>query len=228
MSKIKKIIIAFAVALIVYGLIIYIYNTYIKQPHKSIYILKQDIAKEEIIRPEILEEIKILGDIDLKNYISKDQVIKEKGNILSAYSIRKGQILNSDVVIKKSEISMEKIENFEYISLDVKNAGNAVSYQIKKGSLVNIYYTSKSKIVDKVIASKEKIYSSNSIEANVTCKLIENTEIIGIYDSKSNIGVDNVNNNNSFDTIVIRVSQKDAMMISNLKDQGQFNLTIVN
>ena len=224
MSKIKKILIAFSIAVILYGLLSYVYNTYIKEPYVSAFVLKKDLAKNEEIKTEDLEEIKILELSVNKNYLSKESVLKEKGQMFSSYGLRAGQIILKESIAKKSEI-VSSVEGFEYISLDVKGASEAMSYRLKKGNIVNIYFTSKTKQVDQIIAEKEKVYGSNSPDSSITCKLLNNVEIVEVYDNK---GVSNSTEGlKVFDTLVIRVSSKDALMISNLKSQGEFNFTII-
>ncbi len=231
MNNIRKIIIAFGIALLVYGLFSYIYNTYIKEPYLSICILNRDMAKNEVIKEEYIEEIKIVNFLSNNKYISKSEILKEQGNIVSAYGVRKGQIITKDVISKKDE-QIVKIDGYEYISLDIKDSSKGVSYQVRKGNMVNIYYTARAKMVEKILVEKEKIYSSESVDSNVTCKLLENVEIVNIYDSKGSIDVvsggDSSDINIAFNTVVIRVSPKDALLISNLKEQGEFNLTIVS
>lgn len=231
MSKFKKIIISFAISVVLYGLFSYIYNMYIKEPYQSIYVLNKDLAKNEVIKEEYLEEIKTISFPNMKEYISKDEIIKEKGNIVTAYSTRFGQVLTKNIIARKDE-ELAKIEGYEYISLDIKSSGAAVSYKAKKGSIVNVYYTAKSKAVAEVLASKEKIYSSNNVDSDVTCRLLENIEIIEVYDTKMASGSGAQNGSASsiktFDTIVVRVNAKDALIVSNLKEQGEFNLTMVS
>lgn len=231
MSKIRKLLIAFGITVVIYGLFSYIYNTYIKQPYQSIYILNKDLAKNEVIKEEYLKEVKVLSLSNIEEYISKNEIIEENGNIVASYNIKAGQVLTKDVISQKQD-QLKGQEDYEYISLDIKAASKGVSYQIRKGSMVNIYYTSRNKLVEEVLSSKEKIYSSNNEESNVTCKLLENVEIFGIYDSKGTSTIEDSSKDSkssiTFDTVVIRVNKKDAMLISNLKDQGDFNFTIVS
>lgn len=231
MNNMKKIIIALGITVLLYGLVGYIYNTYIKEPYQSVYVLNRDLAKNEDIKEEYLREIKTVRFSNNKEYISKTELLKGKGNIVAAYSIRAGQILTNDVIARKED-KLDSKDGWEYISLDIKGASTGVSYQVKKGSVVNIYYTARAKTVEGILGAKEKIYSSNSIESNITCKLLDNVEIVGIYNSK---GIGNIKSPNegsdsetTFDTVVISVNTKDALLISNLKQQGEFNLTMVS
>ena len=231
MSNIKKIIIALGITIVVYGLFSYIYNTYIKEPYKSIYVLTKDIAKNDVIKEEDLKEIKTLNILNEKEYISKTDVVNSKGNMVSNNSLRVGQILTTNVITEKGK-QLEPLESYEYISLNIKNASNGVSYEVKKGSTVNIYYTTKAKAIQTILDAKEKIYSSGNSDSNVTCKLLEEIEIFGIYGDKGDNSLGSSKSSpsemKSFDTIVIRVSAKDALLISNLKEQGDFSLTIVS
>lgn len=230
MGNIKKIIIALGISIVIYGISSYVYNEYIKEPYQSMYVLTRDLAKNEVLKEEYLKEIKTSNIIGNKEYLSKSDLFSKKDIIVSAYSIRAGQIMTKDVITKKQEL--DNVENYEYMSLDIKSASNGVSYEVKKGSIVNIYYTTKAKTIDTILDTKEKIYSSSNLDSNVTCKLLEKVEIFGVHSNKGDTYSDDVKENSyanrTFDTVVIRVKEVDALLISNLKEQGTFNVTIVN
>jgi len=133
-------------------------------------------------------------------------------------------VLKSGQLLTKQNIDT-KVENIsdecEYISIPITTSDDALAYKIKKGSVVNIYFTGKVKQVEKALKIEaSSVYSSSDNEAIVTTKLYENIEIAGVYDSVGSIDT-------MFTQVVIRVNKQEVARLVNLKNLGEFTLTLV-
>ena len=116
------------------------------------------------------------------------------------------------------------MDGFERIALKIKSSENAVAYQIKPKDRIHLYFTGKSTVVRKIF-SKYGMGYDGSVEDSLlqTEKIIEDIEILGIYDES---GREYENSNFSkLDTIVIAVDSKTAQFLNNLRTQGTFDIT---
>lgn len=61
------------------------------------------------------------------------------------------------------------------------------------------------------------------IQDTKTIKVLENKKIIGLYDSSGNESM----HGDVYNAIVIRVTDKEAIALSNIKEEGKFNISLV-
>ena len=228
--RLKRIMVSLSISLVIFSCVKFVYGKYINQQKEEIYILGKDVYEGEIIKEGDLTNIKVEN---VKDSIRENVKKLNKGKLLSneyiaKYDLKKGQILTTDVVIFSEDKSVEELEKLEYISINVSSSDEAISYQVMPGDIVNVYYSSKIGETENLLENKEKIYSSNQKDGIVTYKIFGDLEVIGVFDENGNriiTSEDSVNTIKKFTTITFRVSKEDAMLISNIKEIGKFNLT---
>lgn len=209
MRNTKKLIISFVISLCIVLIFQVIFNNLCKSDNKTIYVLNKDIYKGEKITKEDLKNITVSGNLDMNACFNVDYL-----NKVANENLVKGQVLNSSHVIKKEDLDKQE-EKYEYVSIETKNISESMAYQLKKGDNINVYFTSRD------ITGEN---SSQSIVQNTkTIKVLENKMIIGLYDSSGKEVVDQ----DVYNAIVLRVTDKEAVSISNIKEEGSFNISLV-
>jgi len=220
MDRIKYIIIACVIALLVLGTVTYLINLNINKSYINVAVANSKINEGEKISTKNISWVKLdTSNVDVENYITENNINSMTDYVLSN-SLEKGQVIWKKNLIKNEEY-LETTEGLEYIALPVKSATEGVCYKFKKGDRISVYYTAKKKLVDSVLKDKKKIYSVATSETLVTCLLYDNLEIIAMT---NNIGQDV--SGTSITDIVVRLTGEEAMELANLKEQGTFTLTI--
>lgn len=217
-EKINLIIISAILATIVFTILTLIQNSLINyEENIKVLIAIEDIEKEtklnknyfkEICIPmSIAKELNILNDLDKELY--------------NRYEIYKGQFLSSSLVATKEELKIiEADANKEKISIELNSEASMLSYQIKKGDRVNLYFTGKPLVVENVTTKFDNVLKGNL----TTIKILSNEEILGIYDKD---GFSSESENFSVPTsIVFGVNNENAEVINNLRNQGDFSITM--
>ncbi len=231
----KKRLYILILTIVSYFIFNHIYENSTKTDQLSqIYILNKDIVRGELITKDAVKQIEILNSDNNLNrniYISDEQI----GKVVSNNSYNLGQALLKDMVILKNEFINIEDDN-ELISISINKSDDNVSNQIKKGNIVNIYYTGKSsQVIDLVNKSNfESVVSDLESDGYSTIKIINNTEIINVFDKNGNEIKDNgrgsMNNINEdmeiIDTIMIKTTKEIVMLINNLKKYGTFSVSI--
>lgn len=218
MDKTKKIIMACVVAIITTLLISYINNNYLTDEKYEAYALNKLVIAGENIDQSMLDKVQV----SVKDrYISKDQIYIYTEQSVAKENLNIGQILTKDLVEKENE---EKNEKTEYMSIPIANPENAMAYQIKRGDKVNLYYTSKLSQTNEITKNFEKEYSSKDIDGMITIRILENVPVINTYNEIGEIA----EYGSAFKQVVFKTDQKTAMIISNLKGQGVFDICLVN
>ncbi len=213
MNNIKKITIAFLIALIVVVLVEITWNKFgIKQT--NIYVAVKEIYKGEKILEDDVKKISLNATEGISKYTNSDIVGKiAKNNISSDKIVSKG-----DVTANKLEIEDE--ESYEYITIEVKSISDSLAYQIKKGDYINVYYTTKNRKLENLFINKREVLQNN---LSITYRIFENTKVIGLYNT---VGQE-VKNGNQYNGIMLRVKKQDALFVSNIKDEGVFTTSIL-
>jgi hypothetical protein len=136
-------------------------------------------------------------------------------------AIYKGQFLSPSLVSTKEELKIiEGGANKEKIAIEIADEASMLAYQIKKGDKVNLYFTGKQSVLENIASKYENVLASNL----TTIKILESEEILGIYDKD---GISSENENFLIPTsIVFGVSKENAEVINNLRNQGEFNITM--
>lgn len=209
MKNTKRILISFVISLCIVLIFQVIFNNLFKSQNETIYILNKDIYKGEKITKDDLKSIEVSNRLDMKDSFNVNYVDK-----VAIQNLSKGKVLSSYDIACKEELE-ETEEKYEYISIEIKNISQAVAYQLKKGDIVNIYFTSKD-------ITEESNFESILQNAK-TIKLLENKKIIGLYDSS---GVE-IESKEVYNAIILRVTAEEAATISNIREEGSFNISLV-
>jgi len=222
----KKYIITLIVAIVLFFVFTFIYNNIVKkESFVYSFIVKNDIAKGEVLDLNNIEKIKT--ENNRINY----KIFDDFNNLdlyVAKNDLKKGQILLENSVMLKSEYEID--EEYEYISIKIESSDMAVSYNIFKNDRVNVYYTSKSSFVFELIDKYSEDYKINgSEESYTTIKLLKNVLVFDTFNSNgiSLNSSENINGDFIIDTIMIRVTKDEAMLIKNLKNYGKFSFTKV-
>ena len=169
--------------------------------------LEKKSFKEIYIPVSLAKELNILSDLDREVYNRSE--------------IYKGQFLSSSLVASKEELKIiDGGTEKEKIAIELTDQASMLAYQIKKGDKVNLYFTGKQSVVENITSKFSDVLTSNL----VTIKLFQNEEILGIYDKD---GYSCESENFSVPSaIVFGVTKENAEIINNLRNQGEFNITM--
>lgn len=213
MNNIKKITIAFLVALVLVVIIEIVWSKF-GTKQTSIYVAVKEIYKGEKILETDIKKISLNHVSDISKYINNDIVGKIAKNNISS-----DKIISSEDITQK-ELELEDNESYEYITIEVKSISDSLAYQIKKGDYINVYYTTKNKKLENLFIGKEEVIQN---DLSITYRIFENTKVIGLYNT---IGQE-VKDGNQYNGIMLRVKREDAMFVSNIKDEGVFTISIL-
>ncbi|MDD4375207.1 MAG: hypothetical protein PHR25_00260 [Clostridia bacterium] len=221
MFKYKKIIIALIITIVLSIVLEYFFKHYLSKNEVGVYILSKDVYAGETIKKEDYNRIKIQNN---KKVLSSEDILTEDlRKAIATKDLSAGQILLKDHVSNK-DISLEKEQDeWEYVSIEVCNISDAIAYQLKQGDYINIYYTAKGFEADEILKTKEKIFSKDNLGKNMTSRIFEKIKVEGIYD---NTGKE-ITGTGIYKAIIIRVEKEAAMLLSNIKEEGKFTLSLV-
>jgi len=224
MKKINLFIISGISAVILFLILTLLEGQFInKEPVKTVFIVGNTIGKDEKILANEIKEVEVPLYL-----ITNTDAIVNRDDLNDKYAVNdiyKGEILFKQNVASKEELKIVEAEDgLERISINIKNPENAVSYQIRPEDRIHLYFTGRTGMIrdsfSKYGLSLKSVENDNSVQ---TIKILENVEILGIYDelgrSYSSDGF------NKLDTVVLGVSQEKAEMINNLREQGVFDIT---
>lgn len=209
MKNTKKLIISFCISLVLVIIIRVLFNGFFATDEATIYVLTKDVYKGEKITKEDVKSITVVNQNYLKNSINVDYVDK-----VAKENLRIGKILENTDMVNKEEIKDTK-EQYEYVSIEIKDISDSVAYQLSKGDNINVYYTSKD------ISNGENL--KTFIKDNKTIKILENKKIIGLYDASGKETI----KGNTYNAIMLRVTSEEAIILSNIKEEGYFNISLV-
>lgn len=214
MKNSKKLIISLCISLVILGVCELIYSKTLKENEVEIKVATEDIYKGETISEEIIKRIKIKKNSNLNKYGNVD--VSEK---VASRNILAGKILEEGDVSEKIDNKKDE-ENYEYVTIEVKNISDGLAYQLKKGDKVNLYYTVKDKQIN---AIEQENNIKNSIENIKTIRLIEHLEVINVFDASGNV----TNDKGIYSAIMFRVTENQAITIANIKSEGTFSVTLI-
>lgn len=223
MNKIKKITISVALSLLILVVFNYICFKVVKATYISAFILLEDVAKGDKLTKDKISEVKIKKDLNLNKIESNSLKTPSLEGFVCKYNIVKGQLITNSVLIAESEyLSVQN--GYENVSIPINNSTNILGYQVKKGDGINIYYTAKLKDVSKISEAYTKVYTTSSQEGNVTFKLYDNVQVIATYDNSGK----QTKSGEPTNQVIIKVKKEDSIVISALKGQGVFDISLVN
>jgi len=190
---------------------------------QTVFIAVQDIKSEEKITNTNIKEIKVPEEL-----IAGTNAILDEKELVDKYAntdIFKGEIIFSGNLENKDKLKIVEVgTGLERISINIEKPENAVSYQLKSKDRIHLYFTGRTGVIRDSFnhygLKLEKVEDDNTMQ---TVKLIENVEILGVYDE---FGLNcEENDSRTPDTIVLGVSAKEAEIINNLRNQGIFDIT---
>lgn len=224
MEKTKRVIIALTIALVFLLICNFVTTKYTSNRYVEVAVAGKDLKRGETIFSNLswlkVSETEYIQDL-FKTTITKGDVTDQS---VIATSIKRGQPIFKEDIQNKDELTGTNIKDLkQQIAIPLDGSSYSAGYMIKKNDIVDVYYTTKTKQVNLVLKDKQKIYSSNDVESMVTCRLLEKVQILETYgtgngQSKQNIITD----------IILEVSEKDAMLIANLKEQGVFDVVLLD
>lgn len=224
MKKINLFLVSGISAIILFLVLTFLEGQFInKEPVKTVFMVTNLIKKDEMISEENIKEVEVPEYL-----VNNSKMIIDKDKLKDKYAVRdiyEGEILFSQNIASSEALKIVEVEdNLERISIKIKNPENAVSYQIKPKDRIHLYFTGRTAMVRdsflKYGLSLTDVINDNSVQ---TVKLLENIEVLGIYDE---LGRSYTNSEfNKFDTVVLGVNKEKAEMINNLREQGVFDIT---
>lgn len=220
MKSTRKIIFVIVLTLILYGLISVVENKIIESKSKinEMYVVTENLGKGERITEKSYKKIKILNKNNLNNKLDLNTPK------FAAYDLKKGQILYDETVISKEELLKATI-NKEIISIPLKFSQDFVSYKVSKDSVINLYFSTKTKALEGINHNKQ-VMSNDNENGYVTLSFLQKVKVIDVVDREGFNKKEKKNEKFIPDTILIEVSNADAKLIKNLKNIGEFSLTM--
>lgn len=202
MKRIKVLFIFVIILFFTYICVYLIYkNTLLNEKYTDAYVLNKEVLRGNYILNEDVKKVKIPRDMYYQDIVKKQDIFNE--NTLVNENLSKGQIITKDMFVTKEEYKLR--ESKELITIDLDKSEILINSKLKKGKIINIYYI-------------DGDYRDNS-------KLIlENANIIGVYDDNANM----VEYSNNASKIIILVSREKVMQIKNYQKKGYFSISIVN
>ena len=202
MKRIKVLFIFVIILFFTYICVYLIYkNTLLNKKYTDAYVLNKEVLRGNYILNEDVKKVKIPRDMYYQDIVKKQDIFNE--NTLVNENLSKGQIITKDMFVTKEEYKLR--ESKELITIDLDKSEILINSKLKKGKIINIYYI-------------DGDYRDNS-------KLIlENANIIGVYDDNANM----VEYSNNASKIIILVSREKVMQIKNYQKKGYFSISIVN
>ena len=214
MEKTKKIIISLVISLVIVLLIYFISNFKSNSEYIKIPAFKSNMLTETVVNKKDIEYISVkknsLKPDFLENIVDTEENFEFKIN---------RNVYEGEFVIKNIILDEQKTKDYQYVSIPISSDSLAICNNLEFGDKVDIYYTAKLKDVSFAIKDKEKIYSNNLKEGYVTCVLLEDVYIAAKTDSTGR-----EDNSNLISNIIVRLTKKDAMLVSNLKSVGTMDI----
>lgn len=220
MNKTKKIIISLTLSLVILLIFNYILTLKSSSNFIKIPILNVDKYKGEMVSNKDISYIELKKTTQTEKINENIFKIQELEKYILNQNVAQGELLLNGLFVSIDE-KLESTENYQYVCIPISSSSNVTCSKLNNESLVTIYYTGKIKDVDNVLKDKEKIYSSDSLDGLVTCKLIENVQVI----SKHNM-TGSTNEESVITDIFVRLTKENVMLVTNLKALGTFDIVI--
>ncbi len=212
-------------AICIYVIISLFINFYsVNNNLRKIYILKNNVSYGDVLKENDIFEVTLKNSSNTQNLISDISYISDK---IISKDLGSGHILELDDFLLKSDyLNVSKDKNMELVTIKIENIDSILLCDLSINSKVNIIYTGKTSLANKTV---EKLNSKNVIRNNdfLTIKLLENVNILKIYNENFGKVLDRENNDFEAFYIVCRVNKNMSMIINNLKEYGHFNLSVV-
>jgi pilus assembly protein CpaB len=177
--------------------------------------VKNDIKTGEELTKKNLEIVEVGG------YNLPNEVIKNMETVIGTYA--KVDILKSDYILP-SKISNESLAEYEYlenfngneraISISIKTFANGLSGKLKQGDIVSVY----------VVDYGDKRETLSPIEL----KFVEVLAVtLGSGYDNGQVEVENMEEKELPSTATLKVSEKQAILLSDIEANGKIHLAFV-
>lgn len=216
MNRNKKIVISCIVAIAFILLVNYITNKYFKEEQYSVYALNEVVLEGEELSMDKLDVVQVNKKYD---YIDKTNIYIYMEEYVAKEDLNKGQLLSKEILTSEDEKTDAKV----YVVLPITNFKNAGGYQVDKGDKINVYYTSKQSQTGEIIKDYERVYATVATDGMVTIKLLESATVVNIY---NDIG-EELKKGQAFKQVMVKTDIETAQKIANLKEQGVFDVCLV-
>ena len=224
MKRINILYISVISAVVLFFILTFLQSKIINSENLQVaYVSNNDILRDLEVRPEDIKEVLVPASL-----VMNTDAVMSSGEIVGKYaksSINKGQIIFKQDVASKEELRIiNGGDGLEKIAVKIKAAENAIAYQVKPEDRIHLYFTGKSNVINDAFLrygiNFDEVKNDNSLQ---TAKIIEDIEILGIYDEFGRSYEDS--NFDKLDTIVIAVEPSVSEMLNNLRSQGTFDIT---
>lgn len=218
----------------IFFMLTYIYNLVsLDKDYIEAFLVKERFSRGDVLNINNLSKVYLKKD---NNNVEENFVLSNNlEKYVASKDIEKGKLLlKDDLILESSYNNVE--EDYEIISIKISNPEDIVSYQIEKDSIVNLYYTGKSEFASNILNDMKNSYVSTNKKSNsfdngfVTVKLADNVKVINLFDKYGNMIKDKntiKNELNKVDTIMFKLKKELVMKISNLKNYGDFSVSII-
>lgn len=220
MQRNKKIIISLVISLILVIAINGIFTYKSNSQYIDIPVFKTNVVKGSSISKDDITTMQVKQKLEYEELLNNVISTEEMPEYVLNRDVIRGEIVSKNVVIKKEE-NLENTEEYKYVAIPVSSSSNITCNKLKLGDKVVVYFTAKLKDVNRVIKDKSKIYSNNTSDGLVTCKLFENAEFISGHTSTGEEA-----DNTVITDVLIRLDNEDAMTAINLKQLGTFDIVL--
>ena len=226
--KYRRHLIILISAVVLYIIFGAVYNNFVvKTNEQKVYVLNNDYKKGSLVNKENLTQLSIKVKEKNENY---DLDMINIQNLVTKYNLSKGQILTKDMFIEKDKYVIANKDK-EIVAIKLKSSEDSASFNISKDSIVNIYYTGKTEFANEILKNiNEANIISGGSTGYISTKLLKSEKILGLYDKYGNEIISNkLNKDNeiAIDTALIEVDSNTAMTIANLKEYGDFSLSLI-
>lgn len=222
MKKYSLLILSFIISIIIFSILIIIQKNITNQDTlQKVYILKNDLESYSQLNETFLDEI-YMENSQLNNY----EFISNKEEILNKYSkynLKKGEILTKKLLIDANDIDKIKSQDTnENIAIKLDSLSSIYSSTITDKSTINLYISINEKYLPEDIKNYSKVIQNKDGNNIVTFKYLENISPINFTDENGN----QVNSGNQFSSIVINVTDKQAIYLNSINGIANFKVTI--
>lgn len=224
--SLRKIIICLILAIVMFLLLNLISTKLFEKVNcHEIYILTKDVEEGTTLTSECYKKVEIKDNNF--NTLDKDEIsINQIENYIVKENCLTGQIITNTMLVHKDDYNKEKVDMEKvFIPIDSKQ----IIADIYKNATVNIYYTGRTSQLQDITKKLDvdTISSTSITDSYTTFSLIKEAKVIEAYDKNGN-KIESTKGNiaTSIETISIKVDQQMALLINNIRNYGNFSITI--
>ena len=223
-KKVSLLILSIALAIGIFVISTYIQKKAVNYvPTISCLIVNKDIEEYNSVSKEDIKQVEMPISI-----VANLRVVRNYEDVSELFlkdKIYKGQLLLLDQFDNKSNLMLFSGEDGkEKLSVKIRASENGASYIIKPGSLINVYATLNNDYVENgIFKEAEKMVIGNSNSGYSIVKMLSGVKVLGTFDENG----DEIENTDerAIDTVLLLVSQEEAMKINLIREIAVFNIT---